>query len=105
MLRKVITVLAILLFSSPVFAWDETPNLDRRQANQDERIERGESSGSLTPREAGRIERGEAKLRRDEDRAKEDGVVTRSERRKLDAQAKRLNKQIFQQKHDSQVSE
>jgi hypothetical protein len=72
-----------------------TPSVDRRQARQVERIQRGVRSGELTLREARALRAGQLQVRRMEHRAKADGIVTARERvrlhRALDVQARRIH--------------
>src|SRR5262249_10139700 len=57
-----------------------TPGVDRREQNQQNRVANGLKNGSLTSGEAAKIERDETKIRRDEAKAKADGVVTAREK-------------------------
>lgn len=102
-------LLAAVIFSAvtlPAFAQapatPSTPNLDRREANQQRRIDQGVNSGQLTPRETARLERRLAKLNADEAKAKSDGVVTPKERAQLQAEANRDSRAIAREKHDRQ---
>ena len=79
-----------------------TPVFDQRQANQEQRIQQGAQSGSLTPREAARLERGQDRLQAREDRAKADGVVTNKERAGLQRAENRQSERIYREKHDAQ---
>jgi len=98
---KTIAVLCILL---PVAAFAQaiTPRVDQRQANQQARIEQGVNSGSLTPREAMRLERGQQHVANMALRAKSDGVVTRQERGRLHHAQEVQSQRIYSQKHDRQ---
>jgi len=98
---KAIVVLATLL---PVlaFAQANTPRIDQRQANQEQRIDQGVASGSLTQREANRLERGQQHVENMETRAKSDGVVTRRERARLEHAENVQSRHIYEQKHDRQ---
>ena len=80
-----------------------TPNLDKREANQQKRIDQGVASGQLNAKETNRLDKREAKLNADEAAAKADGKVTRAERRKLQREANRDSKAIHKQKHDKQT--
>lgn len=80
----------------------ETPRIDKREANQERRIEQGKESGQLTDREAARLERAEDRLNANEEKAKADGVVTAGERAKLRTEARNTSKRIARQKHDAQ---
>lgn len=79
-----------------------TPGLDKRQAEQQKRIDQGVASGQLNDREAARLRAREAKLEADKQAAKADGKVTAPERKKLHREADRDSKAIHRQKHDRQ---
>lgn len=81
----------------------ETPVLDKREANQEKRIEQGEKSGALNNREAARLEHAGDKLDANEAKAKADGKVTAKERARLQAEANRNSRRIAKQKHDAQT--
>jgi tellurite resistance protein len=81
-----------------------TPNLDKREANQQQRIDQGVASGQLNAKETNRLDKREAKLAANEAVAKADGKVTRAERRKLQHEANRNSKAIYKQKHDAQTA-
>lgn len=95
-------VLLSLVLPLAVLAQTNTPNIDQRQANQEARIQQGEKSGALTPREANRLERQQQRIDRMENRAKADGVVTNKERAHLQHAENRQNRQIRHEKHDRQ---
>ncbi|OYU44746.1 MAG: hypothetical protein CFE44_11265 [Burkholderiales bacterium PBB4] len=80
-----------------------TPNLDKREAIQQKRIDQGVASGQLTAKETNRLDKREAKLAADEATAKADGTLTPAERRKLQREAKRDSAAIYRQKHDKQT--
>ena len=93
----------LVLVGSMAFAEDaNTPGIDRRQANQEQRIDQGIASGQLTEREAARLERQQNRINRMEDRAKSDGVVTKKERARIKAAQDRASRDIFREKHDRQ---
>lgn len=81
-----------------------TPNLDKREANQQKRIDQGVASGQLTAKETSRLDKREATLAANEAAAKSDGTVTPAERRKLRREANRDSKAIHKQKHDKQTA-
>lgn len=80
-----------------------TPKIDQRQVNQEKRIDQGVASGSLTGKEAARLEQREAKIRSDKVAAKADGRVTRAERRKLTREQNHASRAIHRQKHNRKV--
>ncbi len=94
-----------LLLAVPLVALAQstsTPVFDQRQANQEQRIQQGVQSGSLTQQEAARLERGQDRLQAMENKAKSDGVVTRQERAQLQRAENRQSARIYNQKHDRQ---
>jgi hypothetical protein len=103
---KTVKTIALLAIALPTlaFAQANTPRVDQRQANQEQRIDQGVASGSLTQREANRLERGQQHVDNMENRAKADGVVTRGERARLhqaqDVQSARIHRQKHDRQHD-----
>ena len=81
-----------------------TPRIDQRQVNQEKRIDQGIKSGALTPQEAGKLEKREAKIESDKIAAKADGKVTKAERRKLNREEHHASRAIHRQKHDRQTA-
>jgi hypothetical protein len=104
MLRHALFLTLTVLGLGVAQAGDQTPRLDQRQTNQQQRIAAGIESGQLTAREAARLERGGARLERHEAAAKSDGVVTRRERGLLHREADVMSSRIYHQKHDAQRS-
>jgi uncharacterized membrane protein YebE (DUF533 family) len=102
------SIAALAIAALPALAFAQatpaTPRIDQRQANQERRIEQGVKSGELTSREAARLEKGQAKVRRMEARAKADGVVTAQERRQITREQDRQSKRIAHEMHDAQHS-
>lgn len=101
---KSMKLAAALVLALPVlaFAQANTPRVDQRQANQEQRIDQGAASGSLTQREANRLDRGQQRVDNMENAAKSDGVVTGRERAALHAAEERQSARIYRQKHDGQ---
>ncbi len=94
---------AALVLVAPLLALAQpTPGIDQRQANQEQRIQQGVQSGSLTPREAARLEQGQTHVQNMENRAKADGVVTAGERARIQNAQDNQSKRIAKQKHDRQ---
>lgn len=79
-----------------------TPGIDRREARQQRRIERGVRRGGLTRHEAMRLERREARVQRMEDRARSDGRVTYQERRRINRHLNHVSRGINRQRYDRQ---
>jgi hypothetical protein len=74
----------------------------QRDINQQNRIEQGVQSGSLTTREAGRLERGQAHDSSMQARAGADGHVTSKEQRRVQKSENRESNRIHREKHDAQ---
>ena len=103
MKRKSILAIAVLAaFALPLSAQTNTPNIDQRQANQQKRIDQGVQSGSLTAREAARLEKGQERIANMEAKAKADGTVTPRERARLQKAENVESRRIANQKHDRQ---
>ena len=92
----------ILGINGPAFAQSETPVIDERQANQEQRIDQGIESGQLNEREANRLNRQQERINKMEDRAKSDGVMTKRERARIGAAQHRASRHIAREKHDRQ---
>lgn len=103
MLTRLITATALALAASAALAQTtSTPRIDERQANQESRIQQGVASGELTKREAARLERGQDRVQRIENRATADGVVTGRERARVERAQDVQSARIARQKHDRQ---
>src|SRR5258708_4173406 len=89
-----------LAFSGTVLAQAGTI---QRDVNQQSRIEQGVKSGSLTTREAARLERGQARDSRLEARAGADGKVDAREQRRIQRNENRESRKIRREKHDAQT--
>lgn len=96
-----ISIAALVIAALPALAFAQaTPGIDKRQAEQQRRIDQGVKSGELTRREAARLEKGQAKVQRMEDKAKADGVVTAKERKQITREQDKQSKRIAREKHD-----
>ncbi len=74
----------------------------QRNINQQQRIQQGMQNGSLTRREAGRLEGGQARVNRMEARAGADGHVGRFEQQRIQHAENRQSGNIYRQRHDGQ---
>ncbi len=90
-------ILASTAYAGPA----SDPGIHTRMWNQQKRIWQGVNSGALTPRETGRLEAREAKIRQDERRMKSDGVLTGAERYRLNRELNGSSRAIYREKHDS----
>lgn len=90
-----------VLIASAAFAGPtDDPGIQKREQNQQQRIDQGVKSGKLTPREAGKLEAQQAKIKQDEERMKSDGKLTKQERKKLTREQNRASKNIYRKKHN-----
>lgn len=98
-----LTLSTLVLSSSLAMAQANTPVIDQKQANQEQRIDQGVASGELTKREARRLNRQQHHIDNMENRAKEDGTVTKRERARIRGAQGRASHNIAKQKHDAQT--
>lgn len=78
------------------------PGVQKRLENQEQRIDQGVQSGALTPKETGRLEAEQAKIKQAEERMKSDGQLTGKERQRLHNMQDHSSQRIYRQKHDAQ---
>ena len=81
-----------------------TPRIDQRQANQEKRIEQGEKSGALNHKETARLEKGQTKVQKMENKAVADGTMTKKEKKHIEHAQDQQSKKIYHEKHDKQVA-
>ncbi len=98
---KLVAAVLGTAFSMTVLA-QGTPQMEKRDANQQKRIEQGVKSGELTRREAARLKAGERKIDRMETRAAADGTVTAKEKARINRAQNAESRAIHRQKHDAQ---
>ena len=102
MKQMLLAVSALVLMTGMPYAQAETPVIDQRQANQEQRIDQGIASGQLNEREANRLNKQQEHISKMEDRAKSDGVMTKRERARISAAQHRASHHIAREKHDRQ---
>jgi hypothetical protein len=103
MKKTLLAVCGVILgINGQVLAQANTPVIDERQANQDQRIDQGISSGQLNEREANRLNKQQEHINKMEDRAKSNGVMTKKERARIVAAQDRASRHIAREKHDRQ---
>ncbi len=73
----------------------------QRDANQESRIKQGEGSGSLTNREAGKLERGQAHVDHREGTAAANGHVGAAEQRGIQRSQNRQSRRVYRKKHNA----
>ena len=80
-----------------------TPGVDKREVNQQKRIDQGVKSGSLTAKETNNLDKREAKIAADKTAAKADGKVTKAERKKLHKEQNHASATIAKDKHNAKT--
>jgi len=98
-------VLSLSVSSVSVAGPKGDPGIQKREQNQEKRIQQGVQSGQLTPAEAGKLEAQQAKIKQDEERMKADGKLTKAERRKLKREQDQASKNIYRKKHNEQKTD
>lgn len=78
-----------------------TPRIDKRQANQQARINKGVASGKITPAEQARLQGQQNQIAANKAAAKADGVVTKQERKTLTRQQNEANRAIARKKRNA----
>ena len=81
---------------------DPKSEIGKRDREQQKRIGEGIENGSLTAKEAGKLETKEAKLNKQEKHMRADGDMTQKEKTKVNREQNHLSKDIYMQKHDKQ---
>jgi hypothetical protein len=71
----------------------------QRNVNQEKRIEQGVQSGSLSDRQAGQLERGQARVDGAEARAARDGHIGEREQARIQNRENRQSNAIYDQRH------
>jgi hypothetical protein len=117
MKRTYIGILATLsLAATAALAQTTTPStnsgtpvtgasIEQRKDNQQQRIGNGVENGSLTAKEAGKLETQEKGLNTEERgmRQEDGGKLSAADKATLNGQQNQLSKEIYNQKHDAQV--
>ena len=101
----VATLVAGTLGLAPALAAAQTAStnrVDARQDKQETRIEKGKESGELNKKEAARLEKGQERVQKMEDRAMKDGKVTKAEAKKIENVQDVQSGRIATQKNDKQ---
>ena len=104
MFKKLLIVGLMASATATAFGQTATPRIDKREANQEQRINQGVESGALTNRETKTLDAREGRIARNEAAAKSDGVVTRAERAKLRGEERRTSRAIHRKKHNARTA-
>lgn len=92
----------LIIMALPAAAAPGDRGIDARQQRQHQRIAEGSRSGDLTRGEAHALRGEQRAIRREEARARADGVVTPRERAGLHRDLDRSSRHIHDERHDAQ---
>lgn len=103
MLTKGLTTAVIFgtVLAASAFAADPASEI-QRDVNQQQRIEQGLKSGELSTKEAARLEKGEARIDRMEQKALSDGKLSPGEKARIERAQNTESRAIYKEKHDAQ---
>jgi hypothetical protein len=101
--KSFVAAIALTTLGSFAIESAEASRHDNRQQRQRARIHQGKKDGSLTRGEARRIEAGQRKIQRMENRAEADGVVTAKEKMKIEKAQDKQSKRIAKLKNNDKV--
>ena len=102
--RNLIAVAVLLAASATAQAQQGAAVETQRDANQQQRIEEGLQSGELNTKEAGRLERQEQAIDKQEAHAmKSGGTLTPQEQARINREQNQVSHDIYRQKHDAQT--
>ena len=100
------TLFSVLLMTAalPLAATAQigTDRVDQRQSTQQQRINEGVKKGELTKSEADRLQKGQQRVQKMEDKAKADGVVNLQERQKIERAQDKQSRDIERERRDRQ---
>ena len=99
---KVINILFIAVTLTIAFK-AQAERMQRRSNHQQGRISGGINSGSLTRHEARKLNAGQDRIERMEDRAMLDETLSSKEKLKIEKAQDRQSRKIYKQKHDLQI--
>ena len=91
--RHLLVIAGMALASGTAFA-QGTYHEEQRSARQEQRIHDGEANGTITRREAMRLQEQQRRIRHAERRASADGVVSRDERHQIRYLQDRVDRSI-----------
>ena len=105
-MKKLMIALAFATLPGIAAAEDtrSTHRIDKRQAVQDKRIDKGAASGALTTKEQRHLEKGQQHVQRMENKATADGKVTAKERARIEHAQDQQSARIYREKHDRQTA-
>ncbi|MBB5204666.1 hypothetical protein HNQ51_001980 [Inhella inkyongensis] len=103
MKTSALALLLTALLVTHIDAQAQTARAERREARQEERIQRGAANGSLTAQETLKLEKEQARIDQLENKAAADGVVTGKERRRIETAQDAASRDIRRKKHNGRT--
>jgi hypothetical protein len=94
----------LALGSLPALAQINSPWIEQREANQQNRINQGVNSGQITPQEYSRLENRQNRINAAKARMKSDGHYTCQERTRTRNMLNRSSRQVYRAKHNNRVN-
>ena len=79
---------------------DDPTVMDKREQRQEKRIKQGVASGEINKKEERRLKMEQARIKRMEERAKKDGVVSKREKKHINHAQNHASKRIIKKKHN-----
>jgi hypothetical protein len=101
MMNRTLLAAALSMACASAFAQTTTATTVQRDVNQQTRIENGLKDGSLTTKEAAKLEKEESQVDRMQARALKDGKLTDAERAKLNAAQNKVSHDIAVDRHNA----
>jgi hypothetical protein len=98
MRSSIIVLVAGLALSLPPAAL--STNLKKHDRHEEKRINKGEKSGALTDKEANKLEDKQDAIQEERAEAKEDGKITKREKKSIRHEQKELSQDIYRKKHN-----
>jgi hypothetical protein len=92
---------ALLIATSALADGPRTDQVIDRDVNQQQRVEQGLQQGQLTTREAGQIERQEARIDQTEARDLKDGKLSPAEQAHINQMQGRASRDIYRDRHNA----
>ena len=99
-MKKLIAITVAGVFAAGVPAFAKT--IKKKQAAEEQRIERGVEKGQVTPKEQQRLEDQQKVIEQERENAAADGKITKRERRDIKHDQRRLSQDIRHKRHNAQ---
>jgi len=99
-MKKLITIIVAGVFTAGVPAFAKT--IKKKEADEQQRIERGVERGQVTPKEQQRLEDQQKVIEQERENAAADGKITKRERHDIKHDQKRLSHDIEHKRHNAQ---